>query len=97
MKKILLLLVALMICWSVSADWSHGTACFKGNQPQRCMLVGVVTIWYNGTLTCVGSSGTTRIYRGTGDICVAFPKNYNGDKFKFETPGTVQIQYYDAF
>lgn len=93
MKKVCLLLVSLLLCCSALADWSHGAARFKGAPLPKCILVGSVTIWYSGTLTRVGTSGNTAIYRGTGDVCIAIPKNYTGEKFKFETPGTVQYQY----
>ncbi|MBR2325732.1 MAG: hypothetical protein IKA49_00030 [Alistipes sp.] len=93
MRKVLLLIVSLMFCISAYADWSHGTAYFKGDRPSKCISVGGVIIWYNGELTCIGSSGTTQLYRGTGDICVAYPKGYTGYQFKFDTPGRVQIQY----
>lgn len=55
--------------------------------------VGTVRIWYNGTLTQTSIEGNVEIWQGTGDICVVFPKDYNGRQMRFfSSGGNVQIQ-----
>jgi len=50
-------------------------------------------IWYSGSLSQTGLEGGVQIWEGTGDICVVFPKNYNGPKMTFTSSGgPVQIQ-----
>lgn len=93
MKRLLLLFALLGVLTVSMADWTYGTASFKGNQPSNSMTVGTVKIWYNGTLTKTGTQGTVEIWKGTGDICVVFPKNYSGPQMRFSSSGgTVQIQ-----
>lgn len=91
-RKMLLLAFCGMMCTAM-ADWTYGTATFKGNQPSSSMTAGTVRIWYNGSLSQTGNEGGVQIWEGTGDICVVFPKNYNGPKMRFLSKGgTVQIQ-----
>lgn len=76
------------------ADWTYGTARFYGSQPSSSMSLGTVRVWYNGSLIRKSVEGGVDIWEGTGDICVVFPKNYNGPKIRFFSKGgTVQIQY----
>ena len=83
-----MLLFAFLSIMTVSmADWTYGTASFKGNQPSSCMTVGTVIIWYNGSLRQTGTEGNVEIWQGTGDICVVFPKNYNGRQMRFFSSG----------
>ena len=93
MKKFILLLLALMLFYPALADWTHGTARFKGEIPKCCLNAGGVRIWHNGSLRKVGVSGEIDIYEATGDVCVAYPANYKGRLLKIKTSGTVQIQY----
>ena len=90
----MILLVAFCgILCTAMADWTYGTAYFKGSQPSSCMSVGGVLIWYSGSLSQTGLEGGVQIWEGTGDICVVFPKNYNGPKMTFTSSGgPVQIQ-----
>ena len=93
MKRFFILLALCSMLTVAMADWTYGTAYFKGNQPSSCMSVGTVMIWYNGTLRQTSIEGNVEIWQGTGDICVVFPKNYNGRQMRFtSTGGTVQIQ-----
>lgn len=93
MKRVMLLVVFCGMLFSAMADWTYGTASFKGNQPSSSMNVGGVMIWYSGSLSQTGNEGGVQIWKGTGDICVVFPKNYNGPKMNFlSSGGTVQIQ-----
>ena len=93
MKRKMLLLAFCGLMGTAMADWSYGTASFKGNQPSSCMNVGNLMIWYSGSLSQTGNEGGVQIWEGTGDICVVFPKNYNGPKMRFTSSGgTVQIQ-----
>lgn len=93
MKRVMLLFAFLSIMTVSMADWTYGTASFKGNQPSSCMSVGTVKIWYNGSLRQTGTEGNVEIWQGTGDICVVFPKNYNGRQMRFfSSGGNVQIQ-----
>ena len=93
MKRLAILFVFCGMLITAMADWTYGTASFKGNQPSSSMSCGSVRIWYNGSLTKKAIEGGVEIWEGTGDICVVFPKNYNGPKMKFtSTGGTVQIQ-----
>lgn len=76
------------------ADWTYGTAKFRGEKPIKQKSVGGVQFYYNGTLKHVAIEGGVDIYECTGDVCVIFPKNYSGRKIKVKsTNGTVQIQY----
>ena len=94
MKKILMMAVLAFVSLAAFADWSYGTANFRGSQPSNSRSIGPVTVWYNGSLTCKGSYGNTEIWEGTGDICVVYPKNYSGKKMQFTSSGgTVQIQH----
>lgn len=93
MKKILVFLMSC-VCFVALADWNYGTAQFKGNQPSNKMSIGGVEVWYEGTLRNTHSMGGVDYWEGTGDICVAFPRNYNGRQLNFSsTGGSVQIQY----
>ena len=94
MRRLLLLTVFLAPFIAVMADWTYGTAQFKGNMPSSGMSIGSVNVWYNGTLKKTESVGGVDCWEGTGDICVVYPKNYNGPQLKFTSSGgTVQIQY----
>lgn len=93
MKRKMLLLAFCGLMSTAMADWTYGTAYFKGSQPSSCMSVGGVMIWYSGSLSQTGNEGGVQIWEGTGDICVVFPKNYNGPQMRFLSKGdTVQIQ-----
>ncbi len=60
------------------ADWTFGTARFTGSTPANSMSIGGVNVWYDGTLTHTHCMGGVDCYKGTGNICVAFPKGYKG-------------------
>ena len=93
MKRLMLLFAFCGMLATAMADWTYGSARFTGNQPSSCLNHGSVLIWYNGSLTQKGTSGGEEIWEGTGDICVVFPKNYNGPRMRItSTGGTVQIQ-----
>jgi len=92
-KRLMILFVFCGMLLTAMADWTYGTAKFKGSQPSSCLSHGVVKIWYSGSLTQTGNEGGVEIWQGTGDICVVYPKNYDGPKMKFtSTGGSVQIQ-----
>lgn len=77
----------------LTTGWTYGVARFKGRQPSSGMLLGGVNVWYNGSLTQTSVNGGVQIWEGTGDICVAYPRNYTGPKMEFySSGGTVQIQ-----
>ena len=93
-KRLLILFAFCSMLISAMADWTYGTAYFKGSQPSSCLSHGTVMIWYNGSLTQTGLEGGVEIWQGTGDICVVYPKYYNGPKMTFTSSGgSVQIQY----
>lgn len=93
MKRLLIVFMFCGMLATAMADWTYGTARFKGSQPSSCLLHGTVRIWYNGSLCQKGFEGGIEIWEGTGDICVAYPKNYNGPKMSFtSTGGIVQTQ-----
>lgn len=93
MKRLMILFVFCGMLISAMADWTYGTATFKGSQPSSGMSIGDVRVWYNGSLTKKGIEGGVEIWEGTGDVCVVYPKNYKGPKMRFtSTGGTVQIQ-----
>ena len=75
------------------ADWTYGTARFKGDQPRNCLNHGGVLIYYNGTLRQTELCGDTEIWECTGDVCVIYPKNYSGRKMVFLANGNLQVQY----
>ena len=94
MKKLFASFLLFFICLSAFADWTYGTASFRGNKPLNCRVIGGVQVWYNGNLNLKGTNGGVEIWEGTGDICVAYPKNYSGKKMQFTSSGgSVQIQY----
>ena len=94
MKRTVMMLAFCGMVLTALADWTYGTACFTGSQPSSCLNHGGVMIWYDGDLKQTGNNGGEEIWQGTGDICVAYPKNYNGPKMRFLSKGgTVQIQY----
>ena len=100
MKKFLIAILAMLtlsitVCPNVAyADWSHGTAKFKGNKPKKSMSSGQVTFYYNGTLKKVGSQGAADVWECTADVCVIYPKNYKGKKLIVKSKTKkVQIQY----
>ena len=74
MKRKMLLLAFCGLMSTAMADWTYGTAYFKGSQPSSCMSVGGVMIWYSGSLSQTGNEGGVQVWEGTGDICVVFPK-----------------------
>ena len=93
MKRMMLLLAFCGMLTAAMADWTYGSARFSGTQPSSCLHHGSVIIWYNGSLEQKGISGNEEIWQGTGDICVVFPKNYNGPQMRITSTGdTVQIQ-----
>ena len=93
MKKILFLFAFCGVMTTAMADWTYGTAYFSGSQPSNCLSHGTVMIWYNGELKQTGLNGGVEIWEGTGDICVVYPKNYDGPKMTFtSTGGSVQTQ-----
>lgn len=51
MKRLAILFVFCGMLITAMADWTYGTASFKGNQPSSSMSCGSVRIWYNGSLT----------------------------------------------
>ena len=92
-KRLMILFVFCVMLMTAMADWTYGTAYFKGSQPSSCLSHGVVMIWYNGSLTQKALEGGVEIWEGPGDICVVYPKNYNGPKMKFiSTGGSVQTE-----
>ena len=94
MKKLLTILLLFFISLSAFADWSYGTASFRGKQPSKGLCIGGVQVWYNGNLNLRGTYGEVEIWEGTGDICVAYPKNYSGKRMEFtSTGGSVQIRW----
>ena len=94
MKRFLLSLAFVSISLTAMADWTYGTARFKGDQPSNCKIVGGVTIYYNGSLSSKCVEGNTEYWEGTGNICVIFPKNYTGRQMVFlSSGGTVQVQH----
>ena len=50
MKKLLTLLLLFFISLTAFADWTYGTASFRGKQPSKCLCIGGVQVWYNGIL-----------------------------------------------
>ena len=86
MKKLLIAILAICtlsftVCPTIAyADWSHGTAKFKGNKPKKSMSSGNVIFYYNGTLKKVGSQGNADVWECSADVCVVYPKNYSGKK-----------------
>ncbi len=95
MKKLLFLLTFLGIVTLAMADWNYGQYHFLGTRPQKMMnIAGGVQIWYNGTLHQTHYSNGVEYWEGTGDICVLYPKDYNGRKLYFTSSGgSVQVQY----
>lgn len=94
MKKVLFILIMTMGSLMAFADWTYGSASFRGNCPSNSRVIGSVNVWYNGSLSCKGTNGDTEYWEGSGNICIAYPKNYSGKKLQFtSTGGTVQIQY----
>ena len=80
MKRLVLLFVFCGMLMTAMADWTY-------------LSHGKVMIWYNGSLSQKGLEGGVEIWEGTGDICVVYPKNYDGPKMTFtSTGGTVQTQ-----
>lgn len=93
MKRLLILFVFCGMMLTAMADWTYGTAYFQGSQPSNSLNHGGVLILYDGELRQTGLNGGVEIWEGTGDICVAYPKNYKGPQMRFTSKGgTVQIQ-----
>lgn len=93
MKKILFLMTFCGVMATALADWTYGSAYFTGSQPSSCLNHGGVMIWYDGDLKQTGNNGGVEIWEGTGDICVVYPKDYDGPQMRFTSKGgTVQIQ-----
>lgn len=94
MKKFLFTIAMALVSVAAFADWTYGTARFKGSTPSNSTTIGTVIVYYNGSLTHTSSNGNVDYYEGTGDICVIFPQNYSGKKLVFTSSGgSVQIQY----
>ena len=94
MKRIFLALVLLSLFITAMADWTHGTAFFKGDRPSNSMNIGSVIVYYNGSLSQKSIEGNTEYWVGTGNICVVFPKDYKGRQMVFTSNGgTVQVQH----
>lgn len=94
MKRTILFISFVSMFITALADWTYGTARFKGDQPSNCKIVGSVMIYYNGSLEQKSIEGNTEYWEGTGNICVIFPKNYTGRQMVFlSSGGTVQVQH----
>lgn len=94
LKRFFMITALSLVTIAAMADWTYGTATFKGNQPSKGMTIGGVSVWYNGTLKQTHTMGGVDYWECSGDICVAYPRNYNGPKLSFKsTGGTVQIKY----
>lgn len=94
MKRFLFSLAFASMFITAMADWSHGTAYFRGDRPSNCMSIGSVIVYYNGSLSQKSNEGNTEYWEGTGNICVIFPKNYTGRQMVFlSSGGTVQVQH----
>ncbi len=94
MKKLFLMLAFLGTVAVAMADWTYGTCYFLGNQPSRGLSIGGVRVWYNGELKETRVMGGVQYWEGTGEICVVYPKDYNGPKLVFlSSGGSVQVQY----
>ena len=93
-RRVVLAAVMGMVCLGALADWSYGTANFRGDRPSNSRSIGSVTVFYNGSLTLKGTFYGEDCYEGTGDICVIYPKNYKGRKLNFTSSGgSVQIRH----
>lgn len=94
MKRIVICVFMALVSLMAFADWSYGTASFRGQCPSRSMTIGGVQVWYNGSLRCRGTNGNVELWEGTGDICVVFPRDYKGRPMEFTSiGGSVQIRY----
>ena len=62
MKRFAFLFVFCGMLMTAMADWTYGTAYFKGSQPSKCLSHGKVMIWYNGSLTQKGLEGGVEIW-----------------------------------
>lgn len=90
----ILVLVLLSMFITAMADWTYGTAYFKGDRPSNSMNIGSVIVYYNGSLSQKSIEGNTEYWEGSGNICVIFPKNYSGRQMVFlSSGGTVQVQH----
>jgi hypothetical protein len=104
MKKITVLFTICCIIFSTefkslgnsleNDDWTYGTASFEGSRPSNTKSIGSVVVFYNGNLKNTKSVGGVDFWEGSDEICVIYPKNYNGRELKFISKGgSVQIQY----
>ena len=94
MKKGLILAFMAFASLGAFADWTYGTANFRGDRPSNSRSIGPVTVFYNGSLNQKGTIGDVTYYEGTAEICVIYPKNYKGPKLSFSSSGgAVQIQH----
>ncbi|MBR4379897.1 MAG: hypothetical protein IKP48_01385 [Bacteroidaceae bacterium] len=94
MKRFIFFIAFISFFMTAMADWTYGTAYFKGDKPSNCLCAGVVTIYYNGSLSQKSIEGNTEYWEGTGDICVIYPKNYTGLQMVFlSNGGIVQVQH----
>ncbi len=94
MKKYLLLVIFCSISLMTMADWSSYGCHFTGTRPSKSKTISGVHVWYNGTLREVRVLNGVHYWECSDEICVAFPKDYNGPKMVFvSTSGSVQIQY----
>jgi len=94
MRRMILVLVLLSMFITAMADWTYGTAYFKGDRPSNSMNIGSVIVYYNGSLSQKSIEGNTEYWEGSGNICVIFPKNYSGRQMVFlSSGGTVQVQH----
>ena len=62
MKRFAILFAFCGMLMTAMADWTYGTASFKGSQPSNCLSHGKVMIWYNGSLTQKGLEGGVEIW-----------------------------------
>ena len=94
-KRFLLSLAFVSMFLTDKADWTYGTAYFKGDQPSNCIHLGTITVYYNGSLTQKSIEGNTEYWEGTGNICVIYPRTYTGRQMVFTSSGgTVQVQHF---
>ncbi len=94
MKKFVLSLFLLCFSLMAMADWSFGSATFCGDCPSKKMSIGGVIMWYDGSLIHTMNRGGVEYREGTGNICVAFPRNYSGPQLNFTSiGGLIRIQH----
>ena len=75
----------------MATSWSVGSCRFEGSSINTSTKFGSeITIYYKGNIRNSGTSGSKKVWTGSGDICVVYHKKSAIGQHIFKVNGTIQ-------